>query len=96
MLGEKAKALNQLRKLQSQLSKEVVEVVAGDGAVKIQINGEQKIKKVELDQDIISQVDTGKLEKWLESAISQAITKSQQIAAEKMKSLTGGLNLPGL
>lgn len=96
MLGDKAKALNQLRKLQSQLAKEVVEVVAGDGAVSIQITGEQRIKKVTLDPERVAGVDSAKLEKWLESAISQAITKSQQIAAEKMRSLTGSLNIPGL
>lgn len=91
---EKAKALNELRKLQGQLAKEVVEVEAGDGAVKIQITGEQKIKKVELDQSKIDG-DMDKLERWLESAMSQAISKSQQIAAEKMKSL-GNLGIPGL
>lgn len=96
MLRQNVKALNQLRKLQSQLAKEVVEVVAGDGAVKIQITGEQKIKSVTLDEDLTADVNTAKLEKWLESAISQAITKSQQIAAEKMKSMTGDLNIPGL
>lgn len=86
--------LMQLRKIQKELSREVVEVEAGDGAVSIQINGEQKVKKVTLDPDRLD--DTAQLEKWLESAITQAITKSQQIAADKMKSITGGLNLPGM
>ncbi|MBI4101109.1 YbaB/EbfC family nucleoid-associated protein [Candidatus Microgenomates bacterium] len=92
----KAKTLMELKKLQSQLAKEVVEVEAGDGAVKIQISGEQKVKKVILDPAKLDQNDTAKLEHWLESAITQAITKSQQIAAEKMKSLSGGLGIPGL
>ena len=92
---EKAKTLMELKKLQSQLAKEIVEVEAGDGAVRIQITGEQKIKAVHLDQAKISG-DWGKLEKWLESAITQAITKSQQIAAEKMRSISGDLGIPGL
>lgn len=91
---EKAKALMELRKIQSQLAKEVVEVEAGDGAVRIQITGEQKIKRVMLDETKAS--DTVKLEKWLESAITQAITKSQQIAADKMKAISGSLGIPGL
>lgn len=88
-----AKQLMELKKIQSQLAKEVVEVVAGDGAVTIQITGEQKVKNVKIDRD---KVDMDKLEKHVESAVNQAITKSQQIAAEKMKSITGGLNLPGM
>ncbi|MBI3983737.1 YbaB/EbfC family nucleoid-associated protein [Candidatus Microgenomates bacterium] len=94
MAFEKAKMLMELKKLQSQLSKEVVEVEAGDGAVVIQVTGEQKIKQVKLDPAKIDMSEPERLERWLESAISQAITKSQQVAAEKMKSL-GGLGLPG-
>lgn len=88
------KQLMQLRKIQKELSREVVEVQAGDGAVSIQINGEQKVKKVTIDHERTS--DNAQLEKWLESAITQAISKSQQIAADKMKSITGGLNIPGM
>lgn len=94
MLG-KAKALMELKKLQSQLAKEVVEVEAGDGKVKVQITGEQKVKQVILDPSIQTE-DIEKVERWVESAVSQAIVKSQQIAAEKMKSLSGDLGIPGL
>jgi len=93
---EKAKALMELRKLQSQLAKEVVEVEAGDGAVKVQISGEQKVKRITIDPDRVDPNDIEKLERWVESAVSQAITKSQQIAAEKMKSVSGSLGIPGL
>lgn len=95
MLG-KAKALMELKKIQSQLAKEVVEVEAGDGAVKVRISGEQKIKGVTLDEDRVQEASTEQLERWIESAVSQAITKSQQIAAEKMRAMSGGLGIPGL
>lgn len=95
MLG-KAKALMELKKIQSQLAKEVVEVEAGDGAVKVRISGEQKIKSVSLNEEITREASTEQLERWIESAVSQAITKSQQIAAEKMRAMSGGLGIPGL
>ena len=88
------KQLMKLKKIQKELAKEVVEVEAGDGAVKIQVTGEQKVKKVTIDPDKAN--DTEKLEKWLESAITQAITKSQQVAADKMKDATGNMNIPGM
>lgn len=93
---EKSKALFELKKIQSALAKEIIEVEAGDGAVKVKINGEQKIQKITLDEDKINEAGFVKLEKWLESAITQAITKSQQAAAEKMKAISGSLGLPGL
>lgn len=93
---EKSKALFELKKIQSALSKEIIEVEAGGGAVKVRINGEQKIQKITLDDDMIAEADLRKVEKWLESAITQAITRSQQVAAEKMKQVAGGLGIPGL
>lgn len=93
---EKSKALFELKKIQSALAKEVIEVEAGNGAVKVKINGEQKIQKITLDEAIIRDTDISKVEKWIESAITQAITRSQQLAAEKMRSVAGGLGLPGL
>jgi len=90
---EKSKALFELKKIQSALSKEMIEVEAGNGAVKVRINGEQKIQKVSLDEAVIRDTEMAKVEKWLESAITQAITKSQQLAAEKMRSVAGGLGL---
>lgn len=93
---DKAKTLYELKKIQSALAKEMIEVETGNGAVKVRINGEQKIQKIELNPELIDMSEPHKLEKWLESAITQAITRSQQAAAEKMKSVAGGLGLPGL
>ncbi len=92
---DKAKTLYELKKIQSALGKETIEVETGDGAVKVTINGEQKIKKIQLNPELIDG-DYARLEKWLESAITQAITRSQQLAAAKMKNIAGGLGLPGL
>lgn len=93
---DKAKAIYELKKIQAALAKELIEVETGDGAVKIEINGEQKIKSVKLDREKIDLDDFERLEKHIESAITQAITRSQQLAADKMKSVAGGLGLPGL
>ncbi len=93
---DKAKAIYELKKIQSALAKEVIEVETGDGAVKIEINGEQKIKRVSLDPEKIDTDDLSKLEKYIESAVTQAITRSQQLAADKMKAVAGGLGIPGL
>lgn len=93
---DKAKMVMELRKIQKELKKSQIEVEAGDGTVRITINGEQKVQSVNIDPQKVDIDDLGKLERHLESAFNQAITKSQQEAAEKMKSISGGLGLPGL
>lgn len=91
---DKAKTLYELKKIQGQLAKETIEVEAG--AVTVKINGEQKIKAVSIDRDKLDVDNLELLEKNIESAVTQAITQSQQVAAEKMKSIAGGLGIPGL
>ena len=93
---EKSKALFELKKIQSALAKEIIEIETGNGAVKVRINGEQKIQKITLNEAMIREAEIAKVEKWIESAITQAITRSQQLAAEKMRSVAGGLGIPGL
>lgn len=90
------KMVLKMRKLQKELSKQIIEVDAGDGAVVIKINGEQKIKKIEIDPEMVDLDDIEELEGWIESAIKEAIDKSQKIAAEKMKPMMGQLGNLGL
>ena len=90
------KMLNDLRKAQKDLAKQIVEVEAGDGAVVVQITGELKIKSVKIDPSYVDLDDIEELEHWIEIAIRDGMTKAQEIAAEKMKPLMGGLGSLGL
>lgn len=93
---DQMKMLNQLRKAQKDLKNEIVEVEAGDGAVVIQITGELKIKKVELDPEKIDLDDIHELERWIENAMRDGYAKAQEIATDKMKPLMGSLGNLGL
>lgn len=93
---DQAKMLLKVKKLQKELSKMVIEVEAGDGAVKVEITGEQKIKKIHIDPESIDLEDIGQLEKWVEEAVKESISKSQKIAAEKMQPMMGALGDLGL
>lgn len=90
------KMLNDLRKAQKDLAKEIIEVEAGDGAVVVQINGELKIKSVKIDPASVDLDDISELEHWIEIAVRDGLAKAQEVAAEKMKPLMGGLGNLGL
>lgn len=96
MAFDQAKTLMALRKAQKELAKEVVEVSAGDGAVKVQVTGELKVKSFKLDGDKIDFDDIEELERWLQIATRDALAKAQEAAAAKMKPLMGGLGNLGL
>lgn len=92
--------LNDLRKAQKDLKKQKVIVAAGGDddspAVEITINGELKVENVKIDPEYVDLEDIEELEGWIESAIRDGMAKAQEIAAEKMKPLMGGLNIPGM
>lgn len=96
MAFDQMKALNQLRKAQKDLAKEIIEVEAGDGAVVVQINGELKIKSVKIDPAQVDLDDIHELEHWVEIAVRDGMAKAQEVAAAKMKPLMGGLGNLGL
>lgn len=93
---DQMKMVAKLRKAQKELQKELVEVSAGDGAVVVQVNGELKLKKVTINPDMVDLNDIHELEKWIEAAVRDAMAKAQELAAEKMKPLMGGLGNLGL
>lgn len=96
MAFDQMKMLNDLRKAQKQLAKEIVEVEAGDGAVIVQVSAELKIISVKIDPERIDLDDIGELENWIKIAVRDGLAKAQEIAAEKMKPLMGGLGNLGL
>jgi hypothetical protein len=91
---DQAKTLMQVKKIQRQLEKEVITIEKGDGAVSVEITGEQKIKKIHISKDAVNDIE--QLEMWLEEAIKEAISSSQKIAAEKMQPMMGALGDLGL
>lgn len=93
---DQAKLVMKLKKAQKELQNELVEVTAGDGAVVVQVNGELKLKSVKIDPDLVDLDDIHELEHWVEIAVRDAMTKAQELAAEKMKPLMGGLGNLGL
>ncbi len=85
-----------MRKIQKDLQKEIIEVEAGEGAVRVEINGEMKIKAIHIDHESVDLEDIGQLERWVEEAVKAAISQSQKLAAEKMQPMMGALGNLGL
>lgn len=93
---DQAKMLMRVKKIQKELQKQVITVEKGDGAVKVEITGEQKIKKIHIDPEFVDLDDIRQLERWVEDAVKEAISESQKVAAEKMQPMMGALGDLGL
>lgn len=99
-MGEMMKKAQQMqadmKKMQEELSNEVITTGAGKGAVLVTINGEMDIKMLAIDPNIAPMDDAKKLSEMVKFAVNEAIAKAKDSAAKKVGKMTGGMNIPGL
>ncbi len=83
----------QMQKAQEELGKTELTGEAGAGLVKITMTGRHDVKRVELDQSLLSE-DKEILEDLIAAAVNDAVRKVEAYSQEKMGSVTSGINLP--
>ncbi len=96
MMNQVQKLQEKLAEAQQELSNTTIEASSGGGAVKVTIDGQQKIQSVKISPEVINPDDVELLEDLVLTAVREAISKSQELAAERLGGLTGGLKIPGL
>ena len=96
MMQQAQKLQAQLAKAQEELGNLNVEASSGGGAVTVVMNGQQKIQSVKISPEVVNPEDVEMLEDMVLTAVSEALTKSQEAAAKQLGGLTGGLKIPGL
>jgi len=84
-----------LAKAQEELEKATVEASSGGGAVKVVVNGQQKVLSVKISPEAVDPKDVGMLEDLVMTAINEGMEKSKQLAASRLGAITG-VNIPGL
>ena len=96
MMHQVQKLQAKLAEAQQELSNTTIEASSGGGAVKVTIDGQQKILSVKISSEVVNPDDVELLEDLVLTAVREAITKSQELAAQRLGGLTGGLKIPGL
>src|SRR5947209_17833577 len=85
-----------MMKAQEELGSLTVEGSAGGGAVVVVMNGHQQVESVAIDPEFVDPEDVETLQDAIVAALNDAQTKAQEMMQQKMGSVTGGLNIPGL
>jgi len=94
MMKKMQKLQGEMAKMQEELKKRTMEVSAGGGAVKVVINGDKQIQSLKIDPAAVDPEDIEMLEDLVVAAINEALKKVDDMTAQEMSKLTGGLNLP--
>ena len=85
---------SRMASMQQELESAEVEGRAGGGMVTVVMSGKGEVKKVAIDPSLMKEDEREILEDLITAACADAKSKAEQLAAEKMKSVTGGLPLP--
>ena len=93
---DKAKAAWRAKKIQDELRKMEFEGSELGGKVRVVVNGEQKVQHIEIADELMNVTEKASVERFLKQAVTAAISKSQQAAANKMKSVAKELGITGL
>lgn len=87
---------NRIQKMQQELEETSVEGTAGGGAVVVAVNGLRAVQSVKINPDAVDPSDIEMLEDMVLAAIQEAMKTAEDLAANKMAAITGGINIPGL
>jgi DNA-binding YbaB/EbfC family protein len=63
------------------------------GRIKVVVNGEQKVESIEIDEELFTPSEKESVERFLKQAMTSAVSKSQQTAANKMKEVAKDLGI---
>lgn len=96
MLKQAQKMQAKIQAVQDEASLETVEATAGGGMVTAVVYGDLRIKSIQIDPEALDPDDIDMLQDMIVAAINEGIANAQAMVEERMSSVTGGMNIPGL
>lgn len=95
MMKQAQKMQREMLKLQEEIEQRTVEASSGGGAVTVVVSGKKDIRSINIEPEVVDPDDIEMLQDLIIAAINEAIRKADEMVAQEMSKLTGGLNLPG-
>jgi nucleoid-associated protein EbfC len=93
LLKQAQKMQEEMQQAQARLAQEEVTGEAGGGMVKVTMNGQHQVKRVEIDPSLMGD-DKEMLEDLITAAMNAAVQRVAEKVKENMAELTSGLPLP--
>tara|TARA_R110002124_G_scaffold131134_7_gene293223 strand:+ start:425 stop:748 length:324 start_codon:yes stop_codon:yes gene_type:complete len=94
MMKQAQELQQKMQDAQAEIAELEIEGTAGAGLVRVKLSGQGQIKGISIDPSLINPQEPEMLEDLIMAAHNDAKSRSESVIAEKMKDVTGGLNLP--
>ena len=96
IMKQAKKMQERMCQLQQELETKTIEAQAGGGMVRVVVNGKFEIVSLKIEKDVVNPEDIEMLQDLVSAAVKEGIRKAQEMAAQEMAKITGGLNIPGM
>ena len=96
MMKQMQKMQKKIEEVQAVVDATELEATAGGGAIKVVVNGKKELLDIEIDPSVVDPEDVEMLQDLVIAAVNEGLRKAEDFAANEMKKVTGGLNIPGM
>lgn len=96
MIRQAQKMQEEMLKAQEELGEKTVDASVGGGAVAVVVNGKKELVSITIKPEAVDPEDVEMLQDLIVSAVNEAMRKADDMAANSMSRITGGMNIPGL
>ncbi len=96
VIKQAQKMQEEMERVQGELEQQTVKGVASSGLVEVEANGKKEILSVKINPEVVDPEDVETLEDLVMLAVNDAVSKADEMMADGMSEVTGGLNIPGL
>jgi nucleoid-associated protein EbfC len=96
MLQQAQRMQSKLAETQAELANRTVEASVGGGKVTVAATASGDVLSIKIDPSVVDPQDVEMLEDLILAGVKQAIDDGRKLAADEMKKVTGGMNIPGL
>ncbi len=94
MMKQAKELQEKMQVLQEEVAALEVEGRAGGGLVSVVMTGKSEMKRLRIDPSLIKPEEAEVLEDLIVAAVNDARAKAEAVLADKMRAMTGGLQLP--
>lgn len=91
IMKQAQKMQRQMEEAQAQLEESSYTATSGGGAVEVTISGKKEITSIKFDPEVVDPDDIEMLEDLTMAAVNEAIRKIEEVSAQKMSKITGGM-----
>ncbi|WP_374693374.1 YbaB/EbfC family nucleoid-associated protein [Acidithiobacillus sp. AMEEHan] len=85
-----------LQQVQEELAHVEVQGHAGGNLVEVTMTCRNDVRRVRIDASLLEDGDKEMLEDLVAAAVNDALRNAEKTSAERLSTVTGGMNIPGL